>query len=46
MAIKVLISLPEKLLKEVDKHVESIGYGATRSGFIKEALEDKLKQKR
>lgn len=45
MVTKILVSIDDKLLKEVDKKVENIGYGANRSQFISKALKDKLGKK-
>lgn len=43
--IAICITLPEDILERLDKRVEKIGSGAKRSGWIKEAIEEKLAKK-
>lgn len=41
--IVVAIRLPKDLLKRIDKRAKSGAYGSTRSEFVRQALEEKLK---
>lgn len=43
---KVLVSLDKNLLTRLDEEVSRLGHGASRSGFITEALEYYLMTKR
>ena len=43
MHTKIAISLPEELLKELDAHIKEAGHGATRSGFIRVAVKEKIR---
>ena len=40
------ISLPNKLLDEVDKLIDELGFWVSRSQFTREAVLDKLKKER
>lgn len=44
MKIKVLLSISDKLLKLLDKKVESLGVGATRSGYIESLIREDFKK--
>lgn len=41
---QVTVTLPTDLIEKVDKKVKEIGYGSSRSGFFKEALNKKLEE--
>lgn len=45
MKIKILVTIDDKLLKEVDRKVLNLGLSANRSEFISEALKKELGKK-
>lgn len=42
---RILVTLDKDLLKKLDERLKEIGAGASRSGFISDAVRDKLEVK-